>query len=78
MMDLSYICVPNCYGALIRINREPCYDKHLETFEEGIKNTYGDELLNNTKSNLVEDEKGVWNMGNLKTCSWQWKTLILF
>ena len=63
MMDLSYLCVPNSDDALIRINREPYYEKHLETFEEGIKNTYGDELLNNAKSNLVEDEKGVWEYG---------------
>ena len=57
MMDLLYHCVPNSDDALIRINREPCYEKHLETFEEGIKNTYGDELLN--KANIVEDENEV-------------------
>ena len=63
MMDLSYLCVPNSDGALIRINREPCYEKHLETFEEGIKNTYGDELLNNAKANIVEAENEVWEYG---------------
>ena len=63
MMDLSYLCVPNSTGALIRINREPCYEKHLETFEEGIKNTYGDELLNNAKANSVEDETETWEYG---------------
>ena len=62
-MDLSYLCVPNFDGALIRINREPCYEKHLETFEEGIKNTYGDELLNNVKANIVEAENEVWEYG---------------
>ena len=70
MMDLSYICVPNSDGALIRIKREPCYEKHLETFEEGIKNTYGDELINNAKANIVEDEMKFGNMSKLKTCSW--------
>ena len=60
MMDLSYLCVPNSDGALIRINKEPCYEKHLETFEEGIKNTYGEELLNNAKADIVEDEIEVW------------------
>ena len=60
MMDLSYLCVPNSDGALIRINREPCYEKHLETFEEGIKNTYGEELLNNAKAHFVEDANEVW------------------
>ena len=59
-MDLSYLCVPNSDGALIRINREPCYKKHLETFEEGIKNTYGEELLNNAKAHFVEDANEVW------------------
>ena len=59
MMDLSYLCVPNSDGALIRINREPCYEKHLETFEEGIKNTYVDELLNNAKAHIVEDANEV-------------------
>ena len=57
MMDLSYLCVPNSNGTLIRINRELCYEKHLETFEEGIKNTYGEELLNNAKAHIVEDAK---------------------
>ena len=60
MMDLSYLCVPNSDKALIRINREPCYEKHLETFEEGIKNTYGEELLNNAKAHFVEDANEVW------------------
>ena len=60
MMNLSYLCVPNSNGALIRVNREPCYEKHLETFEEGIKNTYGEELLNNAKAHFVEDANKVW------------------
>ena len=60
MMDLSYLCVPNSDGALIRINRETCYEKHLETFEEGIKKTYGEELLNNAKAHIVEDANEVW------------------
>ena len=59
-MDLSYLCVANSDGALIRINREPCYEKHLETFEEGLKNTYGEELLNNAKAHFVEDANEVW------------------
>ena len=62
-MDLSYLCVPNFDGSLIRINGEPCYEKHLETFEEEIKNTYGDELLNNAKANSVEDETETWEYG---------------
>ena len=32
----------------------------METFEEGIKNTYGDELLNNVKANVMEDENEIW------------------
>ena len=70
MMDLSYICVPNSDGALIRINREPCYDKHLETFEEGIKNTYVDELLKMLKLIWWKMKMKFGNMSNLKTCSW--------
>ena len=62
-MDLLYLCVPNSDGALIMINREPCYEKHLETFEEGIKNAYGNELLNNAKANSVEDETETWEYG---------------
>ena len=45
---------------MIKINREPCYEKHLESFEEGIKNTYGEELLNNAKAHFVEDANEVW------------------
>ena len=40
MMDLLYLGVPNSDSALIRINREPYYEKHLEIVEEGIKNTW--------------------------------------
>ena len=32
----------------------------METFEEGIKNTYGEELLNNAKAHIVEDANEVW------------------
>ena len=35
----------------------------MDTFEEGIKNTYGDELLNNAKANIVEAENEVWEYG---------------
>ena len=66
-MELSYLCVPNSDGALIRINREPCYEKHLETFEEGIKNTYGEELLNNAKAHIVEDANEVWKYRQLES-----------
>ena len=45
-MDLSYTTIPNSDGSLVRVYREPFYDGHLESYEDGIKNTYGEgELL---------------------------------
>ena len=40
-MDLSYATIPNSDGAMVRIYYEPFYDGHLEWYEYGVKNSYG-------------------------------------
>ena len=40
-MDLSYATIPNSDRAMVRIYHEPFYDGHLERYEEGVKNSYG-------------------------------------
>ena len=40
MMDLSYACIPNSGGNLIRVCGEPFIDGYLETYEDELKNTY--------------------------------------
>ena len=75
MIDLSYACIPNSDGNLVRICREPFIDEYLETSEDGLKNTYGEAILSAEKINLVnadEDYPPIFFMGvgivlNLKT-----------
>ena len=55
VMDLSYACIPNSDGNLIRICREPFIDGYLETYEDGLNNTYGKGTLGVERINLVED-----------------------
>ena len=55
MMDLSYTCIPNSNGNLIRSCREPFIDGYLETYEDGLNNTYGKDTLGVERINLVED-----------------------
>ena len=40
-MDLSYAIIPNYDRSLVRVYREPFYDGHLKSYEDGIRNTYG-------------------------------------
>ena len=57
MMDLSYACIPNSNGNLVRICREPFIDGYLETYEDGLKNTYGEGSLSVERINLVNDDE---------------------
>ena len=57
MMDLSYACIPNSDGNLVRICREPFIDEYLETSEDGLKNTYGEGSLSVERINLVNDDE---------------------
>ena len=40
-MDLSYATIPNSNGAMVRIYHEPFYDGHLDRYEDGVMNSYG-------------------------------------
>ena len=56
MMDLSYACIPNFDGNLVRICREPFIDSDLETYEDGLKNTYGEGSLSVERINMVRED----------------------
>ena len=56
MMGLSYTCIPNSNGNLIRIFREPFISGYLETYEDGLKNTYGKETLGIERINVAKKE----------------------
>ena len=57
MMDLSYACIPIYHENLIRVCREPFIDGYLETYEYGLKNTYGKGTLGVGKINMVRDDE---------------------
>ena len=44
-MDLLYATIPISDGSLVRVYREPFYDGHLESYEDGIRNIYGEGKL---------------------------------
>ena len=56
MMDLYYACIPNSNGNLIRICRDPFIDGYFETYEDGMKNTYGKDTLGVERINLAREE----------------------
>ena len=53
MMDLLYACIPNSNENMIRICREPFIDGYLETYEDGLKNTYGKDTLGGKRINMA-------------------------
>ena len=57
MMDLSYACIPNSDGNLIRVCREPFIDGYLETYKDGLKTTYGKGTLGVERINMVKDDE---------------------
>ena len=56
MMDLSYACIPNSGGNLIRICREPFIDGYLESYEDRLKNTYGKGILGVKRINMARKD----------------------
>ena len=66
MMDLSYTCKPNSNENLIIICMEPFIDGYLETYEDGMKNTYGKGTLGVERINMAskdDDYTPVFSMG---------------
>ena len=57
MMDLSYACIPNSDGNLIRVCREPFIYGYLETYKDGLKNTCGKGTLGVERIKLVRDDE---------------------
>ena len=57
MMDISYACIPNSNGVLVRISWEPFIDGYLESFEDIMKNTYGEGNLSIERICVADDEK---------------------
>ena len=55
-MDLSYACIPNFDGNLIKICMEPFIDGYLVTYEDGLKNTYGKDTLGVERINVARKE----------------------
>ena len=56
MMDLSYACIPNSDGNLIRVCREPFIDGYLETYEDELKNTYAKGTLGVERIKMVRED----------------------
>ena len=56
-MDLSYAYFPNYDGSLIMVNREPFIDGHLESFEDGTRNTCKEGNLNASRICIENDSK---------------------